>query len=193
MKTGKNGPRSTLFDVLNSIGVITLIFLSTLCFCTACENKQLIKIGDDSIKISGTDSHGALFSLDQFKGRVVVLYFWTNSCCGARLKLMETFYRQNKDKGLEILAVNVGDSREIVSSYAKTNELSFTLLTDERSITSKQYGIFGFPTVFVLDRNGVIREKIHGDIPVDILQKLVTKRFDIQKKIESDFEKIHPR
>jgi peroxiredoxin len=107
--------------------------------------------------------------------------------------MLEPFYRQNRGKGLEVLAVNVGDTKEIVESYTKANELTFTLLTDEHSKISKQYGIFGFPTIFILDKNGIIREKIHGDIPTDKLQKLVVKQFNIQKEIETNYENIHSR
>lgn len=91
------------------------------------------------------------------------------------------------------MAVNVGDTREIVESYAKNNGLTFTLQTDEHAKASRQYGIIGFPTIFILDRHGVIREKIHGDIPMDKLQKLVAKQFRIQKIAEANYEKIHSR
>lgn len=172
---------------------LALFVLSALYFCSGCDNKPLVKIGDKSPGISGTDTHGEIFSLDQLKGKVGVIFFWTNSCCGDRVKMLEPFYRQNRGKGLEVLAVNVGDTKEIVESYTKANELTFTLLTDEHSKISKQYGIFGFPTIFILDKNGIIREKIHGDIPTDKLQKLVVKQFNIQKEIEANYENIHPR
>jgi peroxiredoxin len=167
--------------------------LAALYFCSGCENKPLFRIGDKSPSISGTNTHGERFSLDQLRGKVYIIFFWTNSCCGDKVKLLEPLYRQNRSKGLDVLAVNVGDTKEIVESYAKTNDLTFTLLTDEYSKISKQYGVFGFPTIFIIDKNGIIREKIHGDIPTDKLNKLLTKQFKIQTEIEANYEKIHPR
>jgi peroxiredoxin len=172
---------------------LALFVLAALHFCSGCDNRPLVKIGDKSPIISATDTHGEVFSLDQLKGKVGVIFFWTNSCCGDRVKMLEPFYRRNRGKGLEVLAVNVGDTKEIVESYAKTNGLTFTLLTDEHSKISKQYGIFGFPTIFILDKNGIVREKIHGDIPADKLQRLIVKQFNIQEKVEADYEKIHSR
>ena len=172
---------------------LALFVLAALYFCSGCDNKPPVKIGDKSPGISGADTHGEIFSLDQLKGKVGVIFFWTNSCCGDRVKKLEPFYRQNRGKGLEVLAVNVGDTREIVESYAKTNGLTFTLLADEHLKISKQYGIFGFPTIFILDKNGIIREKIHGDIPIGKLQKLVVKQSNFQKEIEANYENIHPR
>jgi len=40
-----------------------------------------------------------------------VIYFWTDSCCGGSLKKLEPLYRENRDNGLALLAVNEGDIR----------------------------------------------------------------------------------
>jgi hypothetical protein len=92
-----------------------------------------------------------------------------------------------------VLAVNVGDTKEFIESYAKNNALTFTLMEDKNSNTFKLYQAFGFPTSFILDKNGIVREKILGDIPTEKLQALVLKQFKIQKEIEANYEKIHSR
>lgn len=165
----------------------------TVLFYAGCENKQQIKIGDTPPVISGNDIHGEHVSLSELKGKIVVIYFWTNSCCGDSLKKLEPYYRVNKDKGLVVLAVNVGDAKEFIESYTKNNVLTFTMLTDEHSKLFKEYRAFGYPTIFILDKNGIVREKILGDIPIEKLQALVIKQFKIQKEVESNYEKIHPR
>lgn len=162
--------------------LMAILVLASFAFSSGCDQKQGVKIGGTPPEISGNDIHGEFVSLNQFKGKVVILYFWINSCCGERLKLLEPFYRQNKQRGLAVLAVNVGDTKEIVESFAKTNGLTFTLQTDERAMTSRQYGVFGFPTIFILDRNGIVREKILGDIKIEKLERLVVRQFNIQKK-----------
>lgn len=147
--------------------------LASLACSSGCEEKKPAKSGEKPPAISGTDIHGEVISLDRFKGNVVVLYFWTNSCCADRLKLVEPYYSRNRDKGLAVLAINVGDSRDYVESYAKSNSLTFTLQTDERGMTSREYGVFGFPTIFILDREGIMRKKILGGIDTGQLEKLV--------------------
>ena len=152
-----------------------ILLLSSLAFSSGCEEKQRVKSGDKPPGISGSDIHGELISLSRFKGNVVVLYFWRNSCCGDKLKQLEPFYSRNKDKGLAVLAINVGDTREFVESYAKNNGVTFTLQTDERAMTAREYGVFGFPTIFILDREGIIQKKILGDIDTAQLEKLVAQ------------------
>ena len=151
-----------------------MLLLAFLAFSSGCAEKQEVKIGGKPPVISGNDIHGEFVSLNQFKDQVVVLYFWANTCCGEKLKLVEPFYIRNKSRGVAVLAINVGDSKETVESYVKNNRLTFTLQTDEHAMVARQYGVFGFPTVFILDRNGIIRNKILRDIQIAKLEQLVS-------------------
>ncbi|MDR3581169.1 MAG: TlpA disulfide reductase family protein [Oryzomonas sp.] len=151
---------------------LVLLLASIVCMA-GCEVKPEGHTGEKAPEIAGTDLHGEPISLGRLRGSVVVLCFWTNSCCSDRLKLLEPYKRQNKDKGLVILAINEGNARESVASYAKANSLTFPVLTDEGSMTAKEYGVFGFPTIFIIDRKGIIRKKILGDVNPAQLDKLV--------------------
>ena len=155
--------------------VMAISVLASLAVFSGCEEKKPVKVGEKPPGISGTDIHGEFITLKQFTGNVVVLYFWKMSCCGDRLKQLEPYYSRNKQKGLTILAIDVGDAREIVDAYAKQSGLTFTLQTDEHAMTSREYGVFGFPTIFILDRAGVIRKKILGDIDAGQLEKLAAE------------------
>lgn len=159
-----------------------ILTLATLSLCAGCDSQLGVKIGNTAPGISGNDIHGEYVSLSQLKGKIIVIYFWENSCCGASLKQIEPFYRKYKYDGLNILAINEMGSKEDVASYAKSNGLTFTMMTDEHSMLLKQYQAFGFPTIFILDRNGIIREKILGDIQIAKLEKLVS--FHLGRKSE---------
>jgi peroxiredoxin len=171
---------------------VLLVLFAISSFC-GCEPQRDVKIGESAPVFSSTDIAGEPVSLNQFKGKIVVIYFWQNSCCGDSLKLVEPFYSANRHKELAILAVNVGDTKEIVTSYAKGNGLTFTMLTDEHSIIFKQYQALGFPTILIIDGNGIIRGKILGNIQVNKLEKLIQHQFDIQKQAEASYEKNHRR
>jgi peroxiredoxin len=134
--------------------LLTLFAISSFCGCEA--KMPDVKIGMNAPVFSAMDVTGKPVNLNQFKGRIVVIYFWQNSCCADSLKLIEPFYEANRHKDLAIVAVNVGDTKEVVTSYAKRNGLSFTILTDEHSTIFKQYRAIGFPTIFIIDSNGVM-------------------------------------
>ena len=170
-----------------------LLMLVGLILSAGCDDKQVVKIGDNAPAISINDIYGEHISLSQLKGKVVIIYFWTNSCCGHGVKQLEPFYNRYKKAGIEILAINEMDSTKSVEAYAKDNALTFTILKDEHSILLRDYFAIGFPTIFILDKNGVIREKINGNISIEKLQTLVEKQLKIQKIMETDYEKTHPR
>jgi cytochrome c biogenesis protein CcmG/thiol:disulfide interchange protein DsbE len=155
-----------------------ILVLATLLLCAGCESQQGVKIGDTPPEISGNDIRVEYVSLSQFKGKVVIIYFWSNSCCGGNLKQLQPLYNQHRYNGLEIIAINELDSKKDVTSYAKNNGLTFTMLTDEYSMLFKIYRVLGFPTIFIIDRNGIVREKIMGDIQTAKLEKLTSVYLD---------------
>ena len=104
--------------------------------------------------------------------------------------LEKGFYAQ---EGLAVVAVNVGDGRDTVASYARDNGLTFAMLTDERGNIFRQYGAIGFPTVFIIDRHGVIRQKVAGEIRAAQLEQLIKRQFTMQEKAEEAYEKSHRR
>jgi cytochrome c biogenesis protein CcmG, thiol:disulfide interchange protein DsbE len=153
---------------------MALVVLLTCLTCVAgCEAKPAGHTGEQAPEIAGIGPRGEPLSLGQLRGSIVVLCFWTNSCCSDRLKRLEPYYRQNKDKGLVILAINEGNAAENVASYMKANSLTFPVLTDEGGMTAREYGVFGFPTIFIIDRKGIIRKKILGEINPEQLDMLV--------------------
>jgi len=143
-----------------------------LLLLTACQPSAAPKTGDVAPAISCNDIAGEYFNLGGLKGRVVVIYFWSSKCCGDSLKRVEPFYAKKKHQGLSLVAVEVGGTKESVASFVAGNELSFTNLADDYSMISKSYRVVGFPTIFIVDKNGMIRRKVSGEIQAEQLTKI---------------------
>ena len=111
------------------------------------------------------DMQGQQVSLEQFRGKVVILNFWATWCppCREEMPSMERLYRDLKDQGLVMLAVNVEENgQQAVSQFLQRNPYSFSILLDTEAKVQNQYGVFRFPESFIIDRNGVVVEKIIG-------------------------------
>jgi peroxiredoxin len=111
------------------------------------------------------DIQGKEVKLSQFKGQVVVLNFWATWCppCREEMPSMEKLYRDNREKGLVILAVNVDENgKKAVSDFLQRTPYSFPILLDDKNIAQQTYGVFRFPESFIIDRNGKVVEKIIG-------------------------------
>ena len=161
------------FGMVKSIPFIFLLVSFPL--ITGCDWRPGVKIGEEPPGLACTDIKGDAVSLSQFKGKVVVLYFWSGTCCGDAVKQLEPFYGKNRFRGMEILAVNVGETKQAVESYAADNALTFTVAIDEHSTASWLYGVSGVPTIFIIDRSGIVREKILGDVQTSKLGDLISK------------------
>lgn len=118
--------------------------------------------GENAIDFTLKDMEGRTVSLSSFNGKsVVCLVFWATWCPGCLtdipiLKKLETLYA---DKGLKILAVNVGanDSVERIISFKKRYETNYSILYDSDSMVTRLYGVSGIPTSIIIDKKGIIR------------------------------------
>ena len=153
------------------------VLLLTAVFIAGCDSRQQAGIGTAPPEISGIDITGRSFLLSRCKGTVVVLYFWSDSCClGNKLSQLERIYRQQKERGFYVVAVNVGNPETFVREYGKNNGLTYTQLTDVHAEIFHKFGVVELPALFILDRKGIVRNKILGDIPTVDLEKLIEKQ-----------------
>lgn len=118
---------------------------------------------------------GKSVSLGSFQGKVVLLNFFATWCppCRAEMPDLEATYQELKDKGLEVVAVDLQEDQGTVSGYVKSLGLTFTILLDREATVFGQYHITGLPTSYFIDRQGVVRDYTIGALNKKrIMQKL---------------------
>lgn len=117
-------------------------------------------------EFSLVDPAGEQIALQDMDGAVIVLNFWASWCppCRAEMPDLREVYLENRDRGLEVVAVNstFQDSRSAALAFADEFDLPFTLLFDETGVVSNRYLVRALPTTFFIDREGVIRKVIVG-------------------------------
>lgn len=102
-------------------------------------------------------------SLDELKGKPSILYFWAPWCSVCRVSMpnLESFHKDNADK---INVVSIALSYETpaeVAQFVTDKKLTLPTLLGNTQ-TSQDFLIQGFPTYYVLDKNGVIKAKSMG-------------------------------
>ncbi len=68
-------------------------------------------------------------------------------------------------KGLVLLAIDIGESSVTIQEFLNANSLSLTVLLDSDKKIAGKYGIAAIPTTFLIDKNGVIQQKVVGAFP----------------------------
>ncbi|HVP39926.1 MAG TPA: redoxin family protein [Candidatus Saccharimonadales bacterium] len=134
-------------------------------------------IGKPKIGFTLPDLAGKQRSLDDFKGRVVLLDFWASWCGPCRMEMpsIQKLHQEFKGKGLVVLAVNQGEEAERAGAFLKQNGYTFTALLDAGGTVGQQYGAAGIPTVAVIDRKGTIVAHFVGVRPEEELRAALAK------------------
>ena len=110
------------------------------------------------------DISGKKVSLASFKGKPILLNFWATWCgyCRKERPHLNAIYNEYKDKGLIILAVSTDRSVDTVKSYLKKIPADFIVLSDSDGRVAATYGVRGYPSSFLIDRNGSIVNRYVG-------------------------------
>lgn len=122
-----------------------------------------LSVGSPAPDIVGKDAEGKEIKLSDFRGKVVVLDFWTKDCdsCDEFHETARELLTQYKDKPFAWLGIN-GDPNppeELKKAIAKANLTWPNILDGASRGISKSWNVDGYPTVFVIDREGVIRRQ----------------------------------
>ena len=77
--------------------------------------------------------------------------------------IQETFEDSEwAEKGLVILAINLGEPPSRVEKFMEDNSLSFPVLLDADTSVARDYNVGGIPTTFFIDKNGIMRDRKIG-------------------------------
>lgn len=107
---------------------------------------------------------GASVRLDALHGKVVLLDFWATWCppCVASLPGLQKLHEEFGDQELVVLGVNQEPGAEDgVRTFLRRRGLSFPSVVDSGAV-ARSYGVYSFPTSFLIDRRGEIRRVYRG-------------------------------
>jgi hypothetical protein len=98
---------------------------------------------------------------EPFKGKNVFIFFWTQGC---------VFW----GKGLVVFSINIAEPKGDVREFVKQKGLIFPVLLDrDAKVTRKKYGVYMVPTLFLVGKDGVIKEKAYGHLSKEALWQFV--------------------
>ena len=119
------------------------------------------------------DGSHAVFPED-YRGRVVALRFWADWCpfCKDEMQAIETVYQRQREAGLVVLAMNVGQSAEVAKRFSRGLGLSYEVALDPDAEVSARYGVAGLPLTYFIDRQGKVRNKILGEASAESFERI---------------------
>lgn len=153
-----------------AIGVALVVLLAWFTRGTL----QPVEVGGPAPQISTFDLQGIPRSLEDYRGKVLLLNIWATWCtpCKAEMPSMQRLYEEVGSEDFVVLAVSIDrapadndptnplDGK--LEAFADSLGLSFTILHDPAGQITTTYQTTGVPESFVVDRQGIIVEKVSG-------------------------------
>jgi thiol-disulfide isomerase/thioredoxin len=119
------------------------------------------------VELAGTRVDGTAFSTRDWKGKVILVDFWATWCgpCIQELPRVKKAYLEHHAKGLEILGVSCdSEADELKAFLDKNKDMPWPQLFDAKqnpqmqwNPLAKEWGINAIPTMFLVDKKGVLR------------------------------------
>lgn len=147
-----------------------------------------LQVGMVAPEIEGNDLDDIPFKLSDYRGKVVMLDFWGHWCppCRAMYPHEQDVTRKLSDKPFVLLGVNSDGNKDTAVDAVRSESLSWRHFWNgpkgTRGPISKQWNIEAWPTVYLIDQNGVIRfkEVLEKDIDRGIEKLLSEMGHDVQ-------------
>ena len=111
----------------------------------------------------GTTLAGTPFKLSSLRGKVVLVDFWASWCepCQQELPLLDKLAPKLRARGVEIVAVDVDDSKDKGASFVRAHDLGLTVVLDADKKIVGAFAPAKMPSSFVVDKQGIVRA-VHG-------------------------------
>ena len=130
------------------------------------DERKVAAVGEAAPDFVLKDLEGKEYRLSDFRGKGVFLNFWGTYCppCKKEMPYIDHQYDKYKELGVEVIAVNVGETDLAVETFAKRYGLSFPIVVDRSGEVQQAYGVIPLPATFLIDADGKIVDYITGEM-----------------------------
>lgn len=157
--------------------------------CKMLFTLQNLVVGKTAPEIEAEDLAGVSFKLSKYRGKVVLLDFWGHWSAGSRARyaLQRSLVQRLADRPFALIGVNSDRDREALAEIVKREQITWHSFWNgpqgPRGPISTRWEVRGWPTQFLLDAQGVIRQRFVG---APSQEKLIDAIESLLKEAESD-------
>jgi thiol-disulfide isomerase/thioredoxin len=148
--------------------ILHTVLLSLVVISAACQPGSAVPAMSESAVAPQGGSTTMNFELASLSGGhlspgdldkdLILIDFWATWCgpCHLQADILAGLYPKLRSKGVEFLAVNLGEPEEVVRDFVAERPFEYPVLIDPTDYISRNYGLFILPTVVVLNREGTV-------------------------------------
>ncbi len=146
-------------------------------------NMKTVTKGGEGMAVNFTyDENGTIKTFaETTKGKVVFLNFWGTWCPPCRKEIPDIIKLQDKYKSNDLMVIGIALERSAdkaianVSSFGSKQGMNYMNVIGTEAIGEAYGGISAVPTTFIIDKKGVVVEKVVGSMGLEDFEKIVKK------------------
>ena len=122
------------------------------------------EVGQPAPDFTLVDRKGKTWTLSELKGQVVFVNFWATWCppCREEMPSMQRLYTLLPQNKFKMLAILNRDDPGLADNFTKNLGMTMPVLNDQQNTVGQEYGLTGVPETFIIDKQGILREKFIG-------------------------------
>lgn len=151
-----------------SATLLCLIMLNISCAYSGSDKAAAVS----TFSLNGAD--GKNFNLDEILGKkTIMLIFFATWCpyCRDEVPELKELSNAYKDKGVEIIAIDIKESEQKIKSFIAENKINYKVLMDTDGKVARMYKVVGIPHAIIIDKDKNIR--FRGVSPGDGFKKFL--------------------
>lgn len=170
----KTGPIVLVIGLLGIAGIVGVL-ASGFRFDPHAVNSPLIGKPAPDFALAALEPDDGTVQLSALSGRPVVLNFWATWCVPCQQEHPALLALAREFRGLvQFYGVVYQDKPETIRVWLDARGRGYPTLLDNGAQTAIAYGVYGVPETFVVDKRGVIREKVAGAVDFAAMMNLLT-------------------
>lgn len=120
---------------------------------------------------------GGNFNLSDYKGKPILINFFASWClpCREEMPVLEKIVHEYESKGVMFLGIAVDDTEVKMKDFIAKYGVTFPVGLDKTSAIQKSFGLYGIPTTYFIDKQGVINYFHSGSVTEELLQHELDK------------------
>jgi len=113
---------------------------------------------------------GGSIDLAAYRGRPLIVNLWATWCgpCRREMPALERLAKEQRGK-LAVVAIDQREDPSVVQSYVKRFGVTFAVGVDDGQRLGTDLHLIGLPSSFFVDRNGIIRDAVDGEMTYDVM------------------------
>lgn len=138
-----------------------LFFFTAISLQAHANNLDIYTTPQKAPKSYWMNEKGNLLSLNQMKGRFIIINFWSTNCgpCLKEMPSLDALQKKYQSAGLNVLTISVDENdsvTKIQEYYQRLNIKNLPIYTDPTKTTARNWGISLLPTTYILNPKGYI-------------------------------------